>query len=126
MSGKNDMYYCKICKKLVEVAVDSAGSMICCGSPMTKLTENTFEAATEKHIPIIIDKEDCIEVRVGEVDHPMTPEHHIVFVEVVTSHGVCRKYFKPGDPPHFHFSYKAFEIVKVRAFCNLHMLWSDA
>jgi len=126
MSGKNEMFYCKKCKKLIQVAVDSTGSMTCCATPLTPLTPNTFDAAPEKHVPVVIDKEDCIEVRIGDVDHPMTAEHHIVFIEVHTVHGVNRKYFKPGDPPHFHFPYKMFEIISVLAFCNLHMLWSDS
>jgi len=125
MSVKNELYYCKHCHKLAEVAIGGSGFMSCCGEVMTLLQPNTTDASQEKHVPIIVDKDDCIEVKVGGVDHPMTVEHHIVFIEVITGHGVYRKYFKPGDPPHFHFPYKNYEIIQVRTFCNLHMLWSD-
>ena len=118
-----ELYYCSKCKNLVEIAHVGAPALVCCGDPMTLLNANSTDAAGEKHVPVIIDKGDFVEVTIGSVEHPMTEEHYIAFIEVLSARGVCRKELKPGEKPTAVFHIKRTEIIEVREFCNLHMLW---
>jgi len=54
----------------------------------------------------------------------MTEEHHIVFIEVITESEVYRKELKPGMKPQAEFPIKRADVIEVREFCNLHMLWA--
>jgi superoxide reductase len=63
-------------------------------------------------------------VKVGSVEHPMSAEHYIEWVEVITTARVYRKTFTPGEKPFAEFVLKE-EIIEVRAYCNLHGLWSS-
>ncbi len=119
------LYYCKICKNLVEVTQAGKPALVCCGEPMNLLKANSVDAANEKHVPVVVDKGDFVEVTVGSVEHPMTEEHYIVFIEVLTKDAVCRKELKPGMKPFATFPVKHSDIVEVREFCNLHMLWKN-
>ena len=123
MTKLREIYYCKHCKNLVEVLQVGAGTLECCGEAMLLLEANSTDAANEKHVPAIVDHGDSIEVTVGSVVHPMTEEHYITFIECLTTKGVCRKELKPGDPPVANFKIKKDELLSVREFCNLHMLW---
>ena len=120
---QRDLIYCKKCKNLVEILQTGNGAIICCGEPMTLLVANTHEAANEKHIPVILEKDDSIQVTVGSVEHPMTEEHYIVFIECLTDKKVYRKDLKPGDMPKACFPVKKADVIEIREFCNLHMLW---
>jgi len=97
---------------------------ICCGVPMSLLEANTVDAANEKHIPLVEDMGDYVKICVGNIEHPMTNEHYIAFVEVITVNGVCRKELTPGSKPVVEFCVKKADIIEVREFCNLHLLWS--
>ena len=124
-SLKNNVLYCKHCRNLLEFVQQNNPKVVCCGQEMTILKANSTDAANEKHVPVIEDKGDFIQVTVGSVEHPMTPEHYIVFIEVLTENRVYRKELKPEDKPTAKFPIKRSEIVEVREFCNLHMLWKS-
>jgi len=108
---------------LVGVSQAGGGKLSCCGEEMSLLKPNTTDAAGEKHVPVVVDKGDFIEVNIGSVEHPMTPEHHILFIIVVTADKVYKAELKPGDKPSATFPIKLSEVIEVREFCNLHMLW---
>ena len=48
---------------------------------MQLLKENTTDAATEKHVPVVEKIAGGYRVTVGEVEHPMTEEHSIQWIE---------------------------------------------
>ena len=83
---KLDLYRCEICGNLVELIIPGGGELVCCGQPMQKVNgQNKEDAIFEKHIPIFIKNENNgDEVRVGEVLHPMTDEHYIMFIETIS------------------------------------------
>lgn len=119
----NDIYKCAVCGNMVEVVHVGTGELTCCGKAMVKLNENSTEAATEKHIPVIEKVEDGFIVKVGSVEHPSTAEHYIEFIEVMTEDGkIGRKYLKTGDKPEAKFNCNC-DIVSAREYCNLHGLW---
>ncbi|MBN2101282.1 MAG: desulfoferrodoxin [Candidatus Aenigmarchaeota archaeon] len=117
------VYKCEICGNVVEVVHEGAGELVCCGQPMKHMKENTVDAAKEKHVPVIekID-ENRVKVKVGSVGHPMTEDHYIEFIEVVTEDRVLRKYLKPGEKPEKEFNIKG-GTFKAREYCNIHGLW---
>ncbi|MCL1826573.1 MAG: desulfoferrodoxin FeS4 iron-binding domain-containing protein [Candidatus Cloacimonetes bacterium] len=123
MTKINDLYHCKKCHNLMQITHAGGGQPVCCGEAMTLLVANTTEASNEKHIPVIIEEGDCVTVKVGSDEHPMTDAHYIAFIEVVTEACVCRALLKPGDTPTAQFCVPKADIVEVRAFCNLHLLW---
>ena len=100
---------------------------ICCGEPMQELTPNTEEAAFEKHIPVIEEKDDAVIVKVGDVAHPMLPEHYIGIIVLHTDQGYKVKHLKAGDAPVAKFALLDNEIVfSAYAYCNLHGLWKKS
>lgn len=89
---------------------------------MDLLTENTVDAAQEKHVPVIEKTEKGFLVKVGEVPHPMEEAHYIEFIELIADGVVYRAQLKPGDKPQAEFCVDA-EKVEAREYCNLHGLW---
>ena len=66
----------------------------------------------------------CLKDKVGSVEHPMDDNHYIKFIEVLTKNKVLRAELNPGDKPEAHFCCISKEdIVEVREFCTVHMLW---
>ncbi len=124
MSSKTQIYKCEICGSMVNVINGGAGTLECCNTPMNLQSENTTEAATEKHIPVISSIEGGFEVSVGSVIHPMEEKHYIEWIELIADGESQIKYFKPGETPVTKF-YVESTNVRVRAFCNLHGLWSS-
>lgn len=123
---KLDLYRCEICGNLVEVILVGGGELVCCGQPMQKVNgQNREEAIFEKHIPVFIKNENNgDEVRVGEVLHPMTGEHYIMFIETVSEdkNHVQLQYLHPGQEPKMILENKLGKTL-AREFCNLHGLW---
>lgn len=109
---------------LMEVIVaDKEGVQV---EGLERLVEKTQDAATEKHVPFIEEKEDGYLVKVGkEVDHPMTEEHYIQVIEICVDDFLYRKYLKPGEVPHAYFKVPKGNTVCAREYCNLHGLWSN-
>lgn len=117
------VYKCGICGNMVEVLYEGAGEMVCCGEPMKLLDENVVDASLEKHIPVR-DKEGSIfTVKVGSVSHPMTEDHYIEWIEVITGGKSYREFLKPGKEPQAIFCVESREPIVLRAYCNLHGLW---
>ena len=98
--------------------------MMCCGEKMTELVPNTSDGAGEKHVPVVKINGNEVEVRVGEVDHPMLPEHFIQWIYVQTNKGGMRKVLNPNEAPAATFALtEGEEVVAVYEYCNLHGLW---
>jgi len=123
MTKRNEVYKCDVCGNIVTVLHEGAGTLVCCNQNMRHLTENTQDAATEKHVPVVEETEEGILVKVGEVNHPMEESHYIEWIEVITKEGSNRVFLKPGDKPSAEFPLKKSDVIAVREFCNLHGLW---
>lgn len=122
MAQKMAVYKCDVCGNIAEVVTAGGADMMCCGQPMTMQTENTTDAAVEKHVPVITKKDGGWEVTVGSVDHPMTADHFIEWIELIAGDAVYRQFLNPGDKPVAFFPMDA-DSVSARAYCNLHGLW---
>jgi superoxide reductase len=127
MTEKLEMYKCESCGNFVEIVLSGGGELVCCGKPMTLLKANTTDAATEKHVPFFLKKDNELEVRVGSTLHPMTDEHYIQFIEVVSNDKryVKRKYLNPSEEPTFLLKGYDIGALSAREYCNLHGLWES-
>lgn len=120
------LYYCPICGNVVEVLYTGADALVCCGEPMKLLTENSVDAAVEKHVPEITGDENSVTVQVGSVLHPMEEKHYIVFIELFTTDDmVLRADLKPGMQPIAVFPVPLSKVLYAREYCNLHKLWKS-
>lgn len=125
MTEKKEVYKCEICGNIVEVLHEGPGELVCCGQPMKKMEEKKNEEGfNEKHIPVIEKTDSKIIVRIGEIEHPMTDEHYIEWIELETEDEILRKYLSPNQKPEISFKKPESKITKVRSYCNLHGLWT--
>lgn len=117
-------YRCEHCGNIVEFVEASGVPVVCCGQPMTELVAGSVDAALEKHVPVVTVEGNVVKVAVGEVEHPMVPEHFIGWVTIETKKGSQIKYLKPGEKPEVEFVLAADdELVATYEWCNLHGLW---
>lgn len=124
MCHEPKFYICKHCGNLVGKVIDGGVTPVCCGEPMTELTANTVDAATEKHVPVITVEGNQVTVEVGSVAHPMLEEHHISFIYLETKQGGQRKCPVIGGEPKAVFALaEGDEVVAAYEYCNLHGLW---
>jgi len=119
---KLQVYKCSVCGIVTEILDGGAGEPVCCGRPMTLLTENTVDASKEKHVPVVERVADGIRVKVGSVAHPMEEKHFIQWIEVISGERTCRQFLAPGSAPEAFFPIQEGEVT-VRELCNLHGLW---
>ena len=122
MTKQKQIYQCGICGNIIEVLHPAAGTLVCCGKPMNFLEENTKDAATEKHVPVVEKIDGGYKVTVGSVAHPMEDDHFIEWIELVSPNQTLRKYLQPGDEPTAVFCTEETDVF-AREFCNLHGLW---
>jgi len=119
-----NVYRCELCGNIVEVLHVGGGTLACCGQPMKHVAENTTDAATEKHVPVVEKSGGTVKVTVGSVAHPMVDDHFIQWIEVEAGGAVLRRYLSAGDAPEASFEIAA-DAVTARAYCNLHGLWKS-
>ena len=116
-------YKCPVCGNIVELIEGDIKRTKCCGQEMELLVANTVDAAVEKHVPVyeVVDNE--LVVIVGEVEHPMSEEHYIMWVLLVTDNRSYRVELKPNDKPVVKLPY--VDNSTLYAYCNLHGLWKN-
>ncbi len=122
MAERLQVYKCETCGNIVEVLVGGKGELVCCGKPMKLMTENTVDAAKEKHVPVIEKIDGGVKVKVGSVAHPMDEKHYIQWVEIIADGKILRQFLKPGDKPEAVFKVDAASVT-AREYCNLHGFW---
>ena len=126
MSKQLEVYKCQICGNLVEVLHGAGGILVCCGQGMDLLAENTTDAATEKHVPVIAVSGTTIKVQVGSVPHPMQDDHYIEWIELIADGKSYTQFLNPGDAPEvtFEIAGTSTSNLRIREYCNLHGHWS--
>lgn len=124
MAKRLEVYKCEVCGNVVEVLHEGAGQMVCCDQPMTLVTENTVDAAKEKHVPVIEKIDGGYRVKVGSVTHPMEEKHYIEWIELIADGKAYREFLKPGVAPEAVFKVEASQVT-AREYCNLHGLWKS-
>lgn len=124
MSNKKQFYICSVCGNLVGMIDKKGPKIVCCGKPMNELIPNSSEASVEKHTPSVNITDDIVNVQVGSSIHPMTEEHHIAWVYILTNLGGQRKSLDINKEPVVSFKLIDGEkLMEVHSYCNLHGLW---
>jgi len=117
-------YICKTCGNVITKINDSSVPVVCCAKPMAELVAGSVEASAEKHIPTFTTDNNKVFVIVGDVKHPMQPEHYIQWIAIETKEGFQIKYLTPDDQPAASFNMSSQDkLIAVYAYCNLHGLW---
>jgi superoxide reductase len=122
MITKLQIYKCMLCGNIVEVEHVGGGELVCCGQPMNLMQENSVDAATEKHVPVMEKTNNGVKIKVGSVEHPMEEKHYIEWIEIDVANKVDRQFLKPGQKPEAFFAINP-DSASARAYCNLHGLW---
>lgn len=122
MAERYEVYKCDLCGNIVQVLAGGGGELVCCGQPMQKLTENTVDAAKEKHVPVIEKVDGGYRVKVGDVPHPMEEKHWIQWIELIADGKSYFQFLDPGQAPEALFKIDAASVA-AREYCNLHGLW---
>ncbi len=124
MTERLQVYKCSVCGNMTEVVHASGGELVCCGQPMNLMTENTTDAATEKHVPVIEKIDGGFKVMVGSIAHPMEDKHYIEWIELIADGKAYHQFLDPGGVPEAVFMVDAAEVT-AREYCNLHGLWKS-
>jgi len=117
------IYRCEHCGIVAMIIHPGGGKLICCGEPMTQYEEQTADAATEKHVPVIEKIDGGVKVTVGSVPHPMDEDHYIEWIQLCTGTQCLVQRLSPGDAPEAVFKTDATEL-SAREWCNKHGLWA--
>lgn len=116
-------FYCEICGNIIGKIKDSGVPVVCCGQNMTAFEVHTEDGPYEKHKPVITIKGNDVNVKVGSVIHPMTEDHHIEWIYLLTKNGGQRKELSKTGLPEANFSVVNDEVIGAFEYCNLHGLW---
>jgi len=119
------VYRCPVCGNIVTLLHTGGGTLVCCGQPMKLLVAGENDTASkEKHIPVVTLNGTKVEAAVGIVAHPMTPEHYIQWIALVTDSEVYTKFLTPDDAPAAVFVIPDGKTdFEVYEYCNLHGLF---
>lgn len=124
MTEKLELYKCHICGNLVQIILNGAGELVCCGQEMEHLIPNQEQnnELAEKHTPIFEQEESKRYIRLKY--HPMTPEHYIQFIETYPKDKsrLYLKYLNPNDIAEFEITHLE-ENLEALEHCNIHGLW---
>ena len=126
MTEKLGLYRCNVCGNLVEVLSEGEGELVCCSKPMELVVVNTSDNQdfNDKHVPVTEKTIDGVLIRVGDVKHPMSEEHHINFVQAISKDKkyVKTKFLTIEDDPELQVKCNCSSLW-ARALCNIHGLF---
>ena len=126
MTKKLELYRCDMCNNIIEVLQEGKGELVCCNEPMVLIKNNTSEIdeLNDKHIPVIEKEIDNLKIRIGAKRHPMSHEHHITFIQAISSDEkyVKTKFLSIEDEPELNLKTKN-DSLWARALCNIHGLF---
>ena len=128
MAKDLEIYKCNTCGNIIEVIHGSFGRLVCCGEEMQLEEAHTHDEGSEKHVPVVEygekNGQKIIKIKVGEIEHPMTNEHFIRFIEAISNDEVYvkRKMLSPNEKPILEFKCNC-DTMLVREYCNIHGLW---
>ena len=124
MNNSKKFFICSVCGNIVEMIDHKGPKVVCSGKQMNELLANTTEASVEKHIPVVNIDGNKVRVQVGSTLHPMTQEHYIGWIYMITTQGTQRKRLEINSEPTIGFALtESDKVLEVYAYCNLHGLW---
>ncbi|MBQ9149920.1 desulfoferrodoxin FeS4 iron-binding domain-containing protein [bacterium] len=117
-----ELYKCRVCENVVEVVHNGVGTLVCCDESM-KLMEEYVPNSDNAHFAHVEFLDEL--TKKITFNHPMTKEHHIEFIEVISNDGkyLKRKNLKENEPCELIFDCQCKEGFYVRLYCNLDGVW---
>lgn len=120
------IYRCDICGNMICMIEDSGVNPECCGTGMTLAVPNTKDGAVEKHVPVVRKDGATVQILVGDKPHPMTDQHYISYIFLLTDSNFYMHRLEPGDAPEATFCIpKGEEVIAAYSWCNIHGLWKN-
>ena len=122
MTQKLEIYKCEICSNVVEITHGSYGSLVCCNQNMKLMNENI----PDKNNAHFAHREKLSDIQNRVYfNHPMTNEHHIEYIEIISNDGkyLKRKFLQHDDKAEISFKCDCSEGYYVRLYCNLDGAW---
>jgi len=93
---------------------------------LAHVTVDNHQGDETKHQPVISYEGNQVKVKIGDIMHPMTPEHHISMIFLKTEQGGQYKIFKDLKTPITCFQLSDDDKpLEVYGYCNLHGLWKE-
>ncbi|MFC1576573.1 desulfoferrodoxin family protein [Candidatus Omnitrophota bacterium] len=138
-------HVCKVCA-YISIAGSAPEKCPVCGSPKTAFEEKpdaikepkdsgNLTDLEKKHIPVILVVKKCglipegcqdVHVKMGEIQHPMTPEHSIRHIDFYIDKGfISRIHLTPeklNPAGALHLKPGGGKLTAI-ALCNLHGAW---
>jgi len=87
--------------------------IVCCDEKMTELLPNTVETSVEKHLSVVSDLGNKIEIEIGTIPHPMEEAHYVDIVYVETECGGQRKCLRVGQTSKAVFCFEEDKPIAV-------------
>lgn len=138
-------FVCKVCGF---ISIDGSAPDKCpvCGAPKTAFQEkedaikepqdvNNLSELEKKHIPVITLVKKCglipegcqdVHVKMGEIQHPMQPEHYILHIDFyIDNEFISRVHLTPdklNPAAALHLKATSGKLTVIE-FCNLHGAW---
>lgn len=93
---------------------------------MKLLLLEQHEGDQNKHQPLVTRQGQTVNVKIGDIMHPMSLEHHISMIFLRTKQGGQYKMLTHLETPIVTFELsKDDEPLEVYGYCNLHGLWKE-
>ena len=122
-------FICRGCGNLVATVEFTGRPLSCCAGELEEIGPDSVDASREKHAPVLSFEEGTVRVTVGKEGnfHPLSSEHSVRWVCLVTDKGSQRKRLSPEGRAEVTFRIDPDErVLKAFAYCNLHGLWVTA
>ena len=126
MTILNELFKCNICGNIVEVVNEGADSLVCCGEDMERVVPIEADSNNYHYAHIeVLKKVDDMEFKKISINHEMTPEHYIEFIEAISNDGIHlkRKFLKFGEPAEMTLKCYCKQRFFVRLYCNRDGAW---
>ena len=114
-------FKCNKCGHVMISVNEKSEEVTCCGEKVRLLKAGEVDGAVEKHVPVYELSVTDMNVKVGEVAHPMEPDHYIEFIVYEYGGGFDVVRLNPGDEPSALFTYQGSGTIYE--YCNKHGLW---
>jgi superoxide reductase len=137
-----------VCRVCGFISIDGSAPEKCpvCGAPKTSFEEkqdaiktpkdvNNLTELEKKHIPVIVVVKKCslipegcqdVHVKMGEIQHPMLPEHYIMDIDFyIDNEFTARVKLTPGKlnpAAALHMKAQSGKLTVIE-HCNLHGAW---
>lgn len=112
------------CSECQSIAMEIVTGEHADGKVFQELKANTTDASGEKHVPVITESNGKVQVKIGELEHPMLKEHYIMWIYLETEQGGHLRVLSPMDKPEAEFTLdEGDKVVAAYEYCNLHGLW---